>query len=134
MALSRSTRQKALLAEIIARCNGFFTGDEVFAKASEKDRSLGLATVYRYLKEQREQGKLHVYSCGRRLLYAREERNHCHFQCEVCGTLSHFSLTKLDFLQGHVPGNVCHVQLDVHGVCENCRQRSLNSVKGTRLL
>lgn len=125
MALSRSTRQKELLTRTVATFPGFFTGEDVFLHISSQDRALSLATVYRFLKEQRKRGLLHTYSCGRRILYAAEKRSHCHFYCERCGQTHHFSLTKLDFLQSKVPGKVCHVQLDVHGVCENCQQRSL---------
>ncbi|MBM3233026.1 hypothetical protein FJZ18_02575 [Candidatus Pacearchaeota archaeon] len=120
--LSRQTRQKHLLQEELDKFTSFFTGEELFEKARKKDSKLGLATVYRFLKDLREKRVLHAYSCNRQMLHSTEEGGHCHFICEQCGKTEHFHLNKIDFLKQGIKGDVCHFQLDVHGICEACKK------------
>ncbi len=118
--LSRKTRQKALMEEVLSSSTSFFSAEEFFKKAQKEDFSLGIATVYRFLKETLKQGALHAYTCGRSLIYSREKNAHCHFICEKCGRTMHFPVETLDFLKKNVPGAICHFQLDVYGICKSC--------------
>ena len=117
----RQTKQKELLEREMQAFKEFFTADELFAQASKKDDSIGIATVYRFLKAKKEKHELHAYQCNRRTLYSKGESSHCHFHCTVCGTMSHFSVDKIDFVKKKLPGSLCHFQLDVHGVCDRCK-------------
>ncbi len=116
----RVTKQKLLLEEEIGRYSSFFNAEEVHQKVSKRNPKLGLATLYRYLNEQVNQGKLHSYSCNRRTLYSTSKKNHCHFQCEKCGEIKHIQLQRLDFLKHSVEGEICHFQIDVSGICRKC--------------
>lgn len=120
--VSRQTKQKALLDKQIKSFSTFFTGEELYQKVKSRDPNLGIATVYRFLKNLKQQNKLHSYVCDRRVLYSREHKSHCHFTCEKCGKLSHISIEKLDFIKDKIEGDICHFQLDVLGICNNCKK------------
>lgn len=121
MAKSRNTRQKELIIEEIEKFNRFFNSDELFERVSKRDGKIGIATVYRVLKDLKGKHGLHSYVCDRKTIYSREKKSHCHFTCEKCGKIRHIDIDKLDFLKKNVDGDVCHVQVDVTGVCSNCR-------------
>ena len=108
------------MEECLLTSTSFFSAEEFFKRLEKKDTSLGIATVYRFLKEMRKRGKIHAYTCGRSLIYSVHKNAHCHFICEKCGKIAHFPLNSLDFLKKNVPGEICHFQLDVHGVCKEC--------------
>ena len=116
----RLTKQKQMLDEEIASYSSFFNAEEVHQKVLRRNRKMGLATIYRYLNEQVNAGKLHSYTCNRRMLYSTSKKNHCHFHCERCGEIKHIQLQKLDFLTQNIEGEVCHFQIDVKGICRKC--------------
>ena len=40
--------------------------------------------------------------------------------CEKCGNIEHIHIEKLDFLKERNLGDICHVQINVTGVCKKC--------------
>ncbi|MDO8564208.1 MAG: transcriptional repressor [Nanoarchaeota archaeon] len=121
--LSRETLQKKMIEDALNNFDSFFTGEELFEYIKKKHNGIGLATIYRFLKEQRERQLLHSYVCNRSILYSKENKNHCHFICEHCKKVEHFNLDKIDFLRKNIKGSPCHFQLDVYGLCESCRKK-----------
>jgi Fur family ferric uptake transcriptional regulator len=117
---SRKTKQKGLIQSEISTFTSLFTADELFEKVKKKDNTIGIATVYRFLKDLRKKKELHSYICDRRMIYSREKNNHCHFICQKCDQITHFTIDKIDFLKTKIKGDVCHFQIDVHGICDNC--------------
>ncbi len=116
----RATRQKQILEEEIGNYSSFFNAEDLLGRVSKRNPRLGLATIYRYLREQVTAGKLHSYTCNRRMLYSTSKKNHCHFYCEKCGEIKHLQLQRLDFLQQSIGGEICHFQIDVKGICRKC--------------
>jgi Fe2+ or Zn2+ uptake regulation protein len=123
----RRTKQKTIIEEEIRKFRTFFTAEEVHGKVRERDPKIGIATVYRYLNNYEGEDRLHHYICDRRKVYSFKSDNHCHFQCNVCGKKTHFHIEKLDFLKRSIKGGICHFQIDVTGVCEEC----LGNARGT---
>ena len=117
---SRKTKQKELMQSEILKFTSFFTADELYNKIKEKDHNIGIATVYRFLKDLRRKKELHSYICNRKMIYSREKNNHCHFICQRCNQITHFSIDKIDFLKTKIKGYICHFQIDVYGICEEC--------------
>jgi Fur family ferric uptake transcriptional regulator len=117
---SRKTKQKELMQSEILKFTSFFTADELYNKIKGKDHNIGMATVYRFLKDLRRKKELHSYICNRKMIYSREENNHCHFICQRCNKITHFSIDKIDFLKTKIKGDICHFQIDVYGICEEC--------------
>ncbi|MFO7677377.1 MAG: transcriptional repressor [Thermoplasmatota archaeon] len=129
MKKSRKTKQKELIQSEINIMNSFFTADDLYEKIKKKDQSIGIATIYRFLKDLREQKDLHSYVCERKMIYSQDENNHCHFVCQQCNKIMHFTIDKIDFLKTKIPGDICHFQIDVHGICNTCRQKSEDKSK-----
>jgi Fur family transcriptional regulator, ferric uptake regulator len=114
------TKQKQDLYDVINTFSSFFNAEDLHEKVSEKNKKIGLATVYRFLKTQEEQGTIHSFLCDNRKIYSISNKNHVHFTCEPCGKKQHITAKKLDFLKTAVPGKVCHFQIDISGICEKC--------------
>ncbi|MBS3158407.1 transcriptional repressor [Candidatus Woesearchaeota archaeon] len=120
---SRQTLQKKLLSQELASCSSFFTADEIFSKVKKKDDKIGIATVYRFLKEMKKNEQIHSYLCDRRVIYSTHPKNHCHFTCERCGKTSHITLDNIDFMKKKIEGNICHFQIDICGICTVCSNK-----------
>src|SRR3989344_1927397 len=118
MTMQRQTRQKKILEGEMGSFESFFDADELHATASRRDRGIGIATIYRFLKHKVEWGELHSYLCDKRKIYSTNKNNHSHFTCKSCGERQHIKAAKLDFLAED--WNVCHVQIDVTGICKEC--------------
>ncbi len=123
MKKSRKTKQKELIQTEIVSLNSFFTADELYENIKKKDVTIGIATVYRFLKDLRKRKELHSYVCDRKMIYSHNEDNHCHFICQKCDTIAHFTIDKIDFLKKQINGDICHFQIDVHGICNDCLEK-----------
>ena len=42
--------------------------------------------------------------------------------CEGCKKIKHINLGQIDFIQKKIKGSICHFQIDVTGLCENCQK------------
>ncbi len=120
----RLTIQKKMMRREIKSFNNFFSAEDFFKRVASKDRKIGIATVYRFLKNLREMNKLYAYVCDRRFVYSRKKVSHCHFICEETGKVIHFDVDSLDFLKDKIPGEIRSFQLEVRGSCNECRSKS----------
>jgi Fur family ferric uptake transcriptional regulator len=118
--LSRKTRQKELLKSETEKIDTFFTADDLLKRIREKDEEIGIATIYRFLHDLKAKGEIHCYTCDGRVTYSNEKKNHCHFVCVKCGRLTHFDVDNIDFVKKKIAGEMCHFQIEVHGLCDNC--------------
>lgn len=121
--ISRKTSQKNLIEEEINNFHSFFDAEKLYRQVSKKNKKMGIATVYRFLKKLVKEGKIHSYSCDRKTIYSSNAKSHCHFICEDCGDVEHINLKKLDFIQKEMKGNICHIQIDITGVCKKCQSK-----------
>ena len=122
--VSRNTKQKELLNKEISKMKSFFSSEDLFKIINKKDPKIGIATVYRFLNEKVKEKKLYSYVCGKKNLYSKGKKNHCHFVCEETGKIIHFELDNLDFLkniQNKIPGKINSFQLEIKGVCNKCK-------------
>jgi Fe2+ or Zn2+ uptake regulation protein len=120
MGIIRNTRQKNIINEEVNSMGSFFTSEDLFKKVRKKDPKMGIATVYRLLKELRDKRIIHAYSCDRKMIYTINKRSHCHFICEKCGRSSHVDMKDIGFINNKLNGKTCHFQLDIHGICNDC--------------
>ncbi len=125
MGTTRETRQKKLMQKELHGISTFFTAEEFFSKVNVKDRKIGIATAYRFLKQLRKEGKGHSFICNKKILYSTRGRGHCHFICEKCGNVEHLNLKSVDFLKEALKRNICHFQLDIHGLCGKCKKQNM---------
>ena len=122
MVKSRQTKQKELLNEEVKHMDSFFTAEDVFAKINKKDKKLGIATIYRFLRNLVDTGQIHSYICNRKTIYSLDKESHCHFTCEKCKKVSHIEINSLDFIKNRINGSICHFQIDVFGTCSDCKK------------
>ena len=118
MPISRNTRQKQIIDEEIKKFKIFFSSEELLNNCKVKDTKLGIATIYRYLKTLKQQGKIYSYQCDKKTIYSNKKRSHCHYICDETGKSFHFDIESLDFLKGIVPGDITSIQLEVRGICK----------------
>ncbi len=122
-AKSRNTRQKELIAKEAEKLTGMFDAEKLYEIVKKKDDSIGIATIYRYLKESKGKGELYSYICDRRTIYSKGKNSHCHFICEKTGKIIHFDISNIDFLKNKIPGTITSFQIEVRGVCEDCSNK-----------
>lgn len=116
---SRNTKQKKVLEFEISRFTSFFTAEELFDRV--KSKNIGIATVYRFLKEMCNTEKIHSYLCDRKAIYSAHRNSHCHFTCEKCGNVKHITIDSIDFIKSKIAGDICHFQINISGICPRCR-------------
>jgi len=116
----RNTKQKELLWKKLGGIDTFFSAIELLELAKKENQRIGIATVYRFLNELKENNSLYSYRCNRRTVYSKRDRSHCHFICEKTGKMTHFNIDSLDFFRGKIPGSIKSFQLEVKGVCNDC--------------
>ncbi|MCA9495595.1 MAG: transcriptional repressor [Nanoarchaeota archaeon] len=112
---TRQTRQKEIIEREIEKINRFFSAEDLFERVSKVDIKMGIATIYRYLKDLRDKDKIYSYTCQGKVIYSSTKRSHCHFECVDSGKIIHFELDNLDFLKDKIPGEIESFQLEVKG-------------------
>ncbi len=120
----RETKQKKILREELEKFSSFFTAEELHEKAKRRDGKIGAATVYRFLGNMKKMSLLHSYICGRKSVYSGDLDSHCHFICQKCGRKMHIRIDRLDFLRKNFRGSICHFQIDISGICEDCMKNN----------
>jgi len=120
----RQTKQKEIIGKSFDKIKGFFTAEDLHKFAMMYDSKIGIATIYRFLNELKREDKVYFYTCERRIIFSKEKNSHCHYICEKTGKIIHFNLDNLDFLnvvKKKIPGSITSVQLEIKGVCDNCK-------------
>lgn len=116
---SRQTRQKEILEKNTKTFKTHFTAEDLYDKVSKEDSKIGIATIYRYLKDLRSKDNIYSYTCQGKTIYSNSKSNHCHFECVETGKVIHFNIDNLDFLKDKIPGNIVSFQLEVKGICDD---------------
>ena len=120
---TRSTSQKKAMEAELKGMEHFFSAEEFHERLVKKGGRIGIATVYRFLKDHKKNNRLYSYTCERRIVYSRKKMSHCHFFCEKTGKIIHFDVESLDFLKGNIPGTIKSFQIEVRGTCKECERR-----------
>jgi Fe2+ or Zn2+ uptake regulation protein len=117
----RSTRQRRLLAELVASRRGGFTADELWDAARRVGPRVSLATVYRTLGLLEEAGQVRRLEAGRFIRC--EPGHHHHLVCVSCGSVEDTDLCAAPAVaegerrHGFV---VQRHEADLYGLCERC--------------
>jgi Fe2+ or Zn2+ uptake regulation protein len=123
MAEKRETMQKRIIQNLIDNTKSFFTAEDIYKKLKKENPKVGIATVYRFLKELQKERIIHSFTCSRKNLYSRNGMSHCHFVCEICEVRKHINLSKIDFLDKFIEDELCHFQIEISGICKNCKSK-----------
>jgi Fur family ferric uptake transcriptional regulator len=127
--VSRTTRQRSALAELLERTPEFRSAQQLHAMLGEQGESVSLATVYRNLSALAEAGEVDALAApGGETRYRRCRRteHHHHLVCRRCGRTVEVAETAVErwaaqTARRHGFTDVSHA-IELHGTCETCRQ------------
>jgi Fur family ferric uptake transcriptional regulator len=122
------TPQRRLLLSVIRDAGKHLDAKELYRRASERDPSISLATVYRNLRLFREQGLIDGRHLGQAHCYYEMKRlgEHQHLVCEACGQVIEFESPLIRKLVAEVQRknnfSVTKVELYLEGHCHKCKE------------
>ncbi|STX03602.1 Ferric uptake regulation protein [Kocuria rosea] len=127
--MSRTTRQRSALAELLERTSEFRSAQQLHAMLGEQGESVSLATVYRNLSALAEAGEVDALAApGGETRYRRCRRteHHHHLVCRRCGRTVEVAETAVErwaaqTARRHGFTEVSHA-IELHGTCEACRR------------
>ena len=122
-----SDRQQLLLAQLRA-ADRELSGQELHARLREGPQAMGLATVYRHLRQLQQRGLIRCrHLPSGEALFAPVERDEHHLTCVDCGStqrLEHCPMHDVHLPAGQSEGfQLLFHTLEFFGVCRNCQQR-----------
>ena len=124
------TPQRRLLLSIMQEAERHLDAKELYRRASERDASISLATVYRNLRLFKEQGLIderhfgHTHCCCYEMKRSGE---HHHLVCRGCGHVIEFESPLIHKLLAEVQRennfHVTSVELCLEGYCRECKKK-----------
>ena len=122
-----SDRQQLLL-EQLRQADRELSGQDLHALLRQSPQAMGLATVYRHLRQLQQRGLIRArHLPSGEALYAPVERDEHHLTCVDCGTtlvLQHCPMHDLPLQGHHAEGfQLLFHTLEFFGLCGVCRER-----------
>ena len=120
------TAQRELLLGIIKKAGGHISAKELYRRASRKEESISLATVYRTLQLFKELGLVEEKRLGKLFCHyeVKGSSDHQHLVCRSCGRVIEFEsplLRKLiEELKREHDFNLTKTDLYMEGHCQEC--------------
>jgi Fur family ferric uptake transcriptional regulator len=119
----RSTRQKRAIHGVLHQALGPLSANEILDLASEVSPGISLATVYRVVREEADNGTLSVIHLDDKISrYEEADRHHHHhFLCQRCDRAFDIA-TPCDLVASYVPDNfeVTGHEITLYGHCLDC--------------
>ncbi len=120
------TSQRRLVLSIIKKAGGHINAKELYRRASRKNDSISLATVYRTLRLFKELGLIEERKLGQ--LYCsyeiKESADHQHLVCRCCGKVIEFESPLLgqvvEELRHEHGFNLTKIEVYMEGYCQQC--------------
>ncbi|MGZ6143900.1 MAG: Fur family transcriptional regulator [Myxococcales bacterium] len=126
----KATRQRDLIVDTFFSQTGHLSVDELLARVTERDRTIGAATVYRTMKILTDAGLAsarHFEGGQTRYEAALDRHHHDHLICTGCGAIVEFENERIESLQEGVAEHhgfrVTHHKLELYGLCRLCQER-----------
>lgn len=122
------TSQRKLLLSLIKKAGGHISAKELYRRASRKNESISLATVYRTLQLFKELGLIEERRLGQVYCHyeVKESTDHQHLVCRSCGKVIEFEslpIRKLVERVGRDHGfNISKIELYMEGNCQRCNR------------
>jgi Fur family ferric uptake transcriptional regulator len=123
------TSQRHLLLELMREADGHIDAKELYRRASIRDDSIGLATVYRNLNLFKRLGLIDERRLGKlRCCYEiRKSREHQHMVCKRCGKVIEFQSPLIQKLVKLICDEhnfkVTKAELCLEGYCPECEHK-----------
>lgn len=124
-----ATSQRRLLLGLIRKYGGHISAKELYRRASRKNDSISLATVYRTLRLFKELGFIEERKLGQ--VYCsyeiKESTDHQHLVCRSCGKVIEFETALLGELAEELKQehgfNLTKIELYMEGSCQQCTRK-----------
>ena len=123
------TAQRRLLLDLIREAGKHIDAKEIYRRASSRDESISLATVYRSLRLFKELGLVDEIRLGELGCYyeIKQSVEHQHMVCKYCGKVIEFEsplIGKLvDEVQRAHSFNITKAELYLEGYCQECKNK-----------
>lgn len=123
------TAQRRLLLDLIREAGGHIDAKEIYRRASSRDESISLATVYRGLRLFKELGLVDEIRLGEVRGYYEIKRSveHQHLVCKRCGKVIEFESPLIGEMvakaQRAYSFNVTKAELYLEGYCQECKKK-----------
>ncbi len=124
----KTEQRKELLDYMIKNSKKFVKADEIEKHLKNKNISIGLTTIYRFLNSLEKQGKVRVELREHTKYYqyiSEECNNHYHLQCKKCGKLIHLHCDEINQLKMHI-AKEHDFEIDsmatIMGICSECQE------------
>jgi Fe2+ or Zn2+ uptake regulation protein len=120
------TSQRKLLLSLIKKAGGHISAKELYRRASKRNESISLATVYRTLQLFKELGLVEERRLGQVYCHyeMKDSAEHQHLVCRSCGKVIEVEsplLSKLVEELKHEHGfNLTKIELYMEGYCPQC--------------
>jgi Fur family transcriptional regulator, ferric uptake regulator len=132
------TAQRQAIAEVVLCSDRHVSADEIERELWSRGAAVGTATIYRTLDVMVRSGLVVERDFGegfRRFEPARDEPNHEHLICTVCGRVVEFSEDRLERMTMLLAEQHDFVRsrhkLVIEGVCSACRARPRTDDRGS---
>jgi Fur family ferric uptake transcriptional regulator len=128
------TSQRKLLLDLIKNAGGHISAKELYRRASRRNESISLATVYRSLHLFKELGLVEERRLGQVYCHyeMKESVEHQHLVCRSCGKVIEFDsplIRKLvEALKQEHCFNLTKVELYMEGYCKECAESASDMV------
>ncbi|HDH86945.1 MAG: transcriptional repressor [Deltaproteobacteria bacterium] len=123
------TSQRQLLLSQIQKSGGHIDAKELYRRASSKNKTISLATVYRTLRLFEELGLIEERRLGKASCYyeLKESPEHQHLVCKCCGNVIEFDSELVQKIaekaQLDYGFNVTKTELYIEGYCQRCKDK-----------
>lgn len=120
------TSQRKLLLDLIKKAGGHISAKELYRRASRRNESISLATVYRSLQLFKELGLVEERRLGQVYCHyeMKDSAEHQHLVCRSCGKVIEFEsplIRRLVEALKHEHGfNLTKIELYIEGYCPQC--------------
>jgi len=134
------TSQRKLLLSLIKKAGGHISAKELYRRASRKNESISLATVYRTLQLFKELGLVEERRLGQVCCHyeVKESIDHQHLVCRSCGKVIEFDSNLIrkiiEKVQRDYDFNVTKTELYMEGYCEQCKDVASNRAGSGKVL
>lgn len=128
---TRNTWQKQAIDEILEHSPDFLSAQQVHQSVAESGRSVSLATVYRVLQSQVEDGLVDILALddGQTLFRkCASTGHHHHLVCRQCRATEEIAAPKIEQWADHVGADFGYTDIDhtleIYGLCPRCAQKA----------
>ena len=126
--VAASSDRQQLLLEQLQLADRELSGQDLHALLRQGPQSMGLATVYRHLRQLQQRGLIRCrHLPSGEALFAPVERDEHHLTCVDCGTslvLEHCPMHNVQLHGDQAEGfQLLFHTLEFFGLCRNCQER-----------